>query len=99
MFSHQGDLVQGEDTWSIGIADSKLVMVKTLLPIAGERVLDHVSDITRHPNIAMVTQAFETDEFQYLQYDYSRITLEEVLNVHLRLEETHIRIIASSVSR
>ena len=72
-------------------------MVKALLPTAGERVLDRVADLSRHSNIAMVMQAFATDEFHGLQYEYTRITLEEVLDVHLTHEESHIRIIASSV--
>ncbi|PZC88059.1 Pkinase domain containing protein, partial [Pyrenophora tritici-repentis] len=42
-------------------------------------------------------QAFETESSWFLQLEYSRYTLEEVLNVHTRLEEPHIRVIASSI--
>lgn len=34
----------------------------------------------------------------YLTFGYTRITLEEVINVRLRQEESQIRVIATSVS-
>jgi hypothetical protein len=93
----QGDLVQGKDIWSLCIATGQLVMVRRLLPKTGKEVMDKLSPISNHPNVATVKQCFEMKDLWYLQYEYSRFTLEEVLNVHLHLEESHIRIIASLV--
>jgi hypothetical protein len=92
-----GDLVQGKNVWTMCLASDKLVMVKKTTPEAGRREFDCTSSVSIHPNVATLRQCFEMEEFWYMQYDYSRFTLEEVLNVHLRLDESHIQIIASSV--
>jgi serine/threonine protein kinase len=92
-----GDLVQGKNVGTMCLASNKLVMVKKTTPEAGRREYDLTSSLSTHPNVATLRQCFEMEDFWYMQYDYSRFTLEEVLNVHLRLEESHIQVIASSV--
>jgi serine/threonine protein kinase len=93
-----GDLVQGKYVWSICIHERQLVMVKEVAVEAGHRQLGMLKRLSDHPHVSAVKQAFETDDSLFFQLEYSRYTLEEVLNVHTRLEEPHIRVIASAVS-
>jgi serine/threonine protein kinase len=74
-------------------------MVKKNNVEAGRRELEKVTKISDHPNVATIKQAFESEGSLFFQFEYTRFTLEEVLNVHSCLRESHIRIIASAVSR
>lgn len=94
----QGDLVQGKYVWTVCLASDKLVMVKKVTPEGGKGEFERTSLLSPHLNVASLKQCFEMEDIWYMEYDYSRFTLEEVLNVHMRLEESHIRIIASSVT-
>lgn len=55
-------------------------------------------DTLRHPNIIKIFDVFRHDCRIYSVLEYAPITLEEVISVHLRLKESHIRLIACSVS-
>jgi hypothetical protein len=93
----QGELTQGKHVWSICTLRDQLVIVKQTDIEAGQSELDKVTNLSAHPNVATIIQAFQTESSWFFQFEYSRVTLEEVLSVHTRLEERHIRIIASSV--
>lgn len=93
----QGELVQGKHTWSICLRQGRLALVTKLETHAGRQELEKVTKLSDHPNVATVKEVFEAEGSLFFQYDYTRFTLEEVLNVHSYLEEMHIRIIASAV--
>jgi serine/threonine protein kinase len=94
----QGELTQGTQVWSICVQQDDLVIVKETSIETGRNELEKVTKLSDHPHVATIRQAFQTDSSWFFQFEYSRITLEEVLSVHTRLEEKHIRVIASSVS-
>jgi hypothetical protein len=92
-----GDLVQGKQTWSICMHREELVMIKKVDRKCGERQLRKIKRLTHHPHVVTVRQMFIEDSWYHFEQDYARYTLEELLNIHCYLEESHIRIIASSV--
>jgi serine/threonine protein kinase len=96
--TRQGDLVQGKHVWSICTYKRQLVMVRELAIEAGRRQLEMLKRLSDHPHVSTIKQAFETNDSIFFQLEYSRYTLEEVLSVHICLEESHIRVIASAVS-
>ena len=91
-----GELVQGEQTWSLCVQKNRLSMVEKIDLKTGREELEKIK-LLDHPNIATLQAAYDDDSFLYLQYDYRRYTLEEMLNVHVRFDECYIRIIATSV--
>jgi hypothetical protein len=93
----QGELTQGKDVWSICFQQESLAIVKETTLEEGHDELEKVTKLSDHPHVAIIKQAFETDTAWFFQFEYSRVTLEEVLSVHTPLEEKHIRVIASSV--
>lgn len=93
----QGDLVQGKRVRTVCIDREQLVMVREMSNEAGRRQLDILKILSEHPHVSTVKQAFETNNSVFFQLEYSRYTLEEVLNVHNCLGEPHIRAIASAV--
>lgn len=94
----QGELTQGTNVWSICVQKGNLAIVKQTALQRGRDELEKVTKLSDHPNVATVKQAFEFDDTWYFQFEYSRVTLEEVLSVHALLEEKHIRVISSAVS-
>ena len=72
-------------------------MVRELANDAGRRQLEMLKRLSDHPHISTIKQAFKNDSSIFFQLEYSRYTLEEVLNVYTRLEDLHIRVIASAV--
>jgi hypothetical protein len=99
LLSRQGDLTQGVHIWSVCIQAGHLVMVKKIDADVGYRQLEKVKKLSDHPNVATIRQVFEWEGSLLFQFEYTRSTLEEVLNVHSCLKEPHIRVIASAVSR
>jgi hypothetical protein len=97
--TRQGDLVQGKHVRSICVHRRQLVMVREIANDAGRRQLEMLKRLSDHPHISTIKQTFEIDDSIFFQLEYSRYTLEEVLNVHTCLEEPHIRVIASAVSQ
>jgi len=94
----QGELTQGRHVWTICFDQSRLAMVKETTNFeAGEEEFARVTKLSDHPHVATIKQAFESDTSWFFQFEYARITLEEVLSVHTRLKEKHIQAIASSV--
>lgn len=51
-----------------------------------------------HPSILQLHEVFLQDDEAYFEFDYCRFTLAEVVNVHIRVEELHLHLIAHSVS-
>ncbi|KAF2844489.1 hypothetical protein T440DRAFT_523468 [Plenodomus tracheiphilus IPT5] len=93
----QGELTQGKHVWTICFQQSKLAMVKETSCEAGQEEFRKVSKLSDHPHVATIKEAFQTDTSWFFQFEYARITLEEVLSVHTRLEEKHIQVISSSI--
>jgi hypothetical protein len=93
----QGDLVQGGSRWHLCIHDGIMTLLKSADVDSGKRELEKLKMLSNHPHVTTVKQVFESGGLMYFRFDYSRFTLEEILNVHLRLDESHLRIIASSV--
>ena len=74
-----------------------LMMIKRIKKGESTRELQALQQLA-HPNIIMLVNAFSYDDYLYLETEYCRHTLLELMNVHLRLEEPQIRFIARSVS-
>jgi hypothetical protein len=74
-----------------------MALLKSVQIESGKRELEKLKMLSNHLHVATINQVFESGELMYFRFDYSRFTLEEILNVHLRLDESHLRIIASSV--
>ena len=50
-----------------------------------------------HPNLAQILCTIDTDDGFFLGYAYARYTLVEVWNVHMQMNEIHLRAIAQAV--
>ncbi|KAJ5021915.1 hypothetical protein PSV08DRAFT_213169 [Bipolaris maydis] len=94
--SHLGDLTQGKHKLSLCLQEGQLVIIKEVNREAGHAELEKLKKISDHPNVATIKQVFESKTSVLFQYEYTRFTLEEVLNVHTVLKESHIRLIASA---
>ncbi|EMD95303.1 hypothetical protein COCC4DRAFT_150606 [Bipolaris maydis ATCC 48331] len=95
--SHLGDLTQGKHKLSLCLQEGQLVIIKEVNREAGHAELEKLKKISDHPNVATIKQVFESKTSVLFQYEYTRFTLEEVLNVHTVLKESHIRLIASAI--
>ena len=96
--SHLGDLTQGKRKLSLCLQNDQLVIIKKVNPSSGRMELEKMKKISDHPHVATIKQVFESNESILFQFEYTRYTLEELLNVHISLKESHIRVIASAVS-
>ncbi|PVH95421.1 hypothetical protein DM02DRAFT_600866 [Periconia macrospinosa] len=91
-----GELIQGERRWTIGMRRSTIVMLQSKKDVnTCKQLLDRVKPLS-HANIACVLNAYESNDQIHLMFEYSRYTLEEILCVHMPLEEVHIRAIVQS---
>lgn len=97
MLTRHGELLQGKSVRSICVSQGKLVMIKEIASIAGRRQLEMSKKLSEHSHVSTIQKAFEAENLIYVQLEYSKYTLEEILNVHICLEEAHIRVIASAV--
>lgn len=95
--SRLGEMTQGKNKLSLGLSNGKISMLKRMEIEAGKRHLEMVK-LLHHSNIAKLESVFEQENHIYFQFEYSRFTLEEVLHVHLRFDESHIQAIAYLVS-
>ena len=75
-----------------------LLFIQEVNKERGEKEFKILSEIS-HSNIIKVRQAFENNDRVFLGFEYFRHTLQELVCVHLPLEERHIRTISRSVSR
>jgi serine/threonine protein kinase len=91
-----GDLTQGSQRWTICAADASRMMVKKFDSASGKDQISKLQ-LLHHTNISSLQKAFLHESQVFLGFEFAPITLEEVLHVHLRLEEPQIRIIATSV--
>ena len=93
-----GTLVQGSDEWLLCLSrvHKKLYMLRA---IQGE--VEKVIQKTRkmdHPRIVAAAFAVSSDVQSFIGFQYVRYTLEEMLYVHLLMDEVHIRAVATSAS-
>lgn len=75
--------------------NATLFMFKKLNDRTGsfaKRLLDF-----RHPNLVQAQHFIDGAGGPYVGYEYTRYTLEEVLNVHMQMDEVHLRAIAQAV--
>lgn len=93
----QGELIQGRSRWHLCIHEGVMALVKSVDVDSGQRELEKTKNLSNHPHVATISQVFESEQLMFFRFEYTRFTLEEILNVHLCLDETHLRIIASSV--
>lgn len=91
-----GDMIQGNRRWHVSQSKGKLTMLRKMDLNPGREYLKKVKLLAHH-NIAKLEDIFEDESFLYFRFEYSRFTLEEVLNVHIHLKEPHILVIACSV--
>lgn len=94
-----GTMVQGPSEHALCVKKGEpqtLVMVKRVAKGPG---MEEASSLRRlsHPNIVELRNVFLQGDEVYLELRYCRHTLEEVMNVHLKFEEVHVRLIAQSV--
>lgn len=56
------------------------------------------AETMNHPRIVAAAFAVSSDVQSFIGFQYVRFTLEEMLYVHVRMDETHIRAVATSAS-
>lgn len=84
-----GKLSQGETQWTIRVhkdSVSGLTMVRRLDKWGGMNEKEILGQLA-HRNIIKIKRAFMADGFMCIGLEYCRYTLEEVILVHLALEE------------
>lgn len=74
-----------------------MTMVKKLSRMSGGLKEASLLRKFSHPNIIEMIEVFVRDDDVYIELEYCRFTLEDVVNVHIRFEEPHLRLIAHSV--
>ena len=57
---------------------------------SGKRELEKIKMLSSHLHIAKTNQVFESEGLIYFRFDYSWYTVEEILNVHLRLDKSYL---------
>ena len=95
-----GTLVQGENEFLLCAPRSKhsdLTIFKKYTSQTGEKEAEHLQKLSHH-NIIKLKQLCKYDGVWYLGFEFYQFTLEEVLHVHLDLEESHIQLISQSVN-
>ncbi|KAH7033985.1 hypothetical protein B0J12DRAFT_732031 [Macrophomina phaseolina] len=93
-----GTLTQRDLQLTVCISRSKpqnMRMVKAADDVKGSKEARMINTL-RHPNIIRLFEAFRHESQVYLTLEYAPITLEEVVSVHLRLDESHMKLIACS---
>lgn len=98
-FTRLGTIVQGPSELAIGMEkdnSQRMVMVKTLNRRDGLKEAEQLRKLS-HPNIVQLLDVFFRGDEVCIGLEYCRFTLEEIVNVHIRLEEPHLRLIAHSV--
>lgn len=96
-FTRLGELVQGKQRHIVCIR--KHIMRETYMFKASNLSLtkaELLKSLT-HPNLLSIRHVFIHNHIVYVGMVYTRHTLEEILHVHLSLEESHIQAIAQSV--
>jgi hypothetical protein len=94
-----GKFTQDKTEWAVRAqrGRNKLIMVKRL-----DQAIDHVEmgllESIVHRNIAKLVHSYIDAGSPCIALEYCRITLAEILHVHLRLEEPQLQLIARSVS-
>ncbi|KAF2257506.1 hypothetical protein CC78DRAFT_588461 [Lojkania enalia] len=93
-----GRFTQDTVEWAVQTrrGHSSLIMVKKLDRVVGikeEKVLEQIN----HKNIIHLNYVLEDADSLFLGFEYCRVTLREILHVHLRLEELHLQYIARSI--
>ncbi|KAF2680646.1 kinase-like protein [Lentithecium fluviatile CBS 122367] len=93
-----GQFTQDGVEWAVRAQRGRLglIMVKKTNKTAGLKE-KNLLDGVRHKNITRVIHTFWEEDGLCLALEYCRFTLAEILHVHLRLEEHHIKHIARSV--
>jgi hypothetical protein len=92
-----GTLVQGgrESLVCCSRKDQRLFMLKDI----GRERDSHVDTIAtlQHRHVALASFHIDTESTSYIAFQYTRHTLEELLHIHVTMDECHIRAIALPV--
>ena len=94
-----GVFKQGSTRWTICAPKEDfldLIMFEELDKKAGITKFNLLKNLS-HPNIIKLKHAFIHDNLVYLGLEYCRHTVQELIHVHIPLEEYHIRVLAKSV--
>lgn len=93
-----GTLVQGCDEWLLcsSRAHKKLYMLRAIQGEV-EKVIQRVRTMN-HSRIVAAAFAVSSDVQSFIGFQYVRYTLEEMLYVHLVMDEMQIRAVATSAS-
>nr|OQO31363.1 hypothetical protein B0A51_03358 [Rachicladosporium sp. CCFEE 5018] len=96
-YTQLGILVQGEQEYLIcsSRASKKLFMFKSMGQVISEE--SRVAIALRHRNIHAAFCEIASNLTIHVGFEYARHTLQELLYVHLPLQESHLRTIAHSV--
>jgi hypothetical protein len=94
-----GTLTQDNTEWSLRAQRGRkgLVMVKRVEYVKGLREKQVIGDLN-HRHVAKLVHTFVDEDVLCLTIEYCRITLAEMLFVHLKMEEEQVHYIARSVS-
>ena len=91
-----GTLMQRQQKWAINVQDDQVVMVKKIKEDSGLQVIEKLK-LLHHPNVGRLKTAFLHESYVYLVQPYARFTLEDLLSVHIHLDEVQIQLVATSV--
>ena len=93
---HLGDLTQGQTKWSITVDKGALGLVRRLNSDSGKQQIEQLR-LLSHPNIHTIQEAFTHKSEMYICFEYCRFTLEEILHVHLSIDESQIKAVTVPV--
>lgn len=99
-FNRLGIIVQREHRLIICTSrssNSTMYMLKQLSCQASTDLIENLHSLD-HPSIMRVQSLFVHEEQAHIATEYARYTLEELIGVHVSLEEPHVRYIAKQVS-
>lgn len=91
-----GTLVQGTNEWLLcsSRVQREMYMLRGIDGDVDQAALK--AEIMAHPRIVAAAFAVSSDVQSFIGFQYVRFTLEEMLYVHVRMDETQIRAVATS---
>ncbi|KAF2278974.1 uncharacterized protein EI97DRAFT_393825 [Westerdykella ornata] len=85
-----GELVQAGKSYTVGLQCNRVIMVRQTKKEVGEALLEKTK-LLQHRNLHSIEAIFQEQGSIFFQLEHLRFTLEEILNVHISLEEHQIR--------
>lgn len=96
-FIQLGTITQGQRHLQVCYrrTDEAALFMFKLIDAEKARVAPRLS--LQHPNLVSARYIINSNVGQHIGFDYFRFTLEELLNAYLRMQDIHLRAIATSV--